>query len=31
VAGFGFFDGIHRERADGVGQVVTGWHCIPFC
>ena len=31
VAGFGFFDGIHRKRADGIGQVITGWHCVPFC
>jgi hypothetical protein len=30
VAGFGFFDGIHCKRTDGIGQVVTGWHCVPF-
>ncbi len=30
VAGFGFFDCIHCKCADGIGQVVTGWHCVPF-
>jgi len=28
VAGFGFFDSIHRKCTDGIGQVVTG--CIAF-